>query len=88
MDEFGYDQDKVAKFIGKSRAHVANCIRLLSLPNDVIKLIETDQLSQGHAKILVGLQNAHLMAKKIIDKKLSDRRVSYTHLNLQTTPYV
>ena len=74
MDEFGYDQEKVAKFIGKSRAHVANCIRLLSLPNDVIKLIETDQLSQGHAKILVGLENAYLFAKKIIEKKLSVRQ--------------
>ena len=74
MDEFGYDQEKVAKFIGKSRAHVANCIRLLSLPNDVIKLIETDQLSQGHAKILVGLENAYLFAKKIIQKKLSVRQ--------------
>ena len=74
MDEFGYDQDKVAKFIGKSRAHVANCIRLLSLPNDVIKLIETDQISQGHAKILVGLENAYLFAKKIIEKKLSVRQ--------------
>ena len=74
MDEFGYDQDKVAKFIGKSRAHVANCIRLLTLPNDVIKLIETDQLSQGHAKILVGLENAYLFAKKIIQKKLSVRQ--------------
>ena len=74
MNEFGYDQEKVAKFIGKSRAHVANCIRLLSLPNDVIKLIETDQLSQGHAKILVGLENAYLFAKKIIEKKLSVRQ--------------
>ena len=74
MDEFGYDQEKVAKFIGKSRAHVANCIRLLSLPDDVIKLIETDQLSQGHAKILVGLENAYLFAKKIIQKKLSVRQ--------------
>ena len=74
MNEFGYDQEKVAKFIGKSRAHVANCIRLLSLPNDVIKLIETDQISQGHAKILVGLENAYLFAKKIIEKKLSVRQ--------------
>ena len=74
MDEFGYDQEKVAKFIGKSRAHVANCIRLLSLPKDVIKLIESDQLSQGHAKILVGLENAYLFAKKIIEKKLSVRQ--------------
>ena len=74
MDQFGYDQEKVAKFIGKSRAHVANCIRLLSLPNEVIKLIETDQLSPGHAKILVGLENAYIFAKKIIQKKLSVRQ--------------
>tara|TARA_Y100001949_G_C15983704_1_gene329548 strand:- start:1264 stop:2115 length:852 start_codon:yes stop_codon:yes gene_type:complete len=74
MDEFGYDQEKVAKFIGKSRAHVANYIRLLSLPKEVIKLIEMDKLSQGHAKILVGLENAYLFARKIIEKKLSVRQ--------------
>ena len=74
IDEFNYDQDKVAKFIGKSRAHITNCLRLLSLPSEVIKLIEDQKLSQGHAKILVGLENAILIAKKIIDKKLSVRQ--------------
>ncbi len=74
MDEFGYDQDKVAKFIGKSRAHVSNCIRLLSLPKKIIELIETNQISQGHAKVLVGLENSELIAKKIIEKKLSVRQ--------------
>ncbi len=74
MDEFGYDQDKVAKFIGKSRAHIANCIRLLTLPNNIVELIETNMLSQGHAKILVGLDNPYLIAKKVIDKKLSVRQ--------------
>ena len=74
IDEFGYDQEKVAKFIGKSRAHVANYIRLLSLPKEVIKLIEMDKLSQGHAKILVGLENSYLFARKIIEKKLSVRQ--------------
>ena len=74
MDDFGYDQDKVAKFIGKSRAHIANCLRLLSLPDNVIQLVETNKLSQGHAKILVGLENCFLIAKKIIDKKLSVRQ--------------
>ena len=74
MDEFGYDQEKVAKFIGKSRAHVANYIRLLSLPKEVIKLIEMDKLSQGHAKILVGLENSYFFARKIIEKKLSVRQ--------------
>ena len=74
MDDFGYDQDKVAKFIGKSRAHIANCLRLLSLPDNVIQLVETNKLSQGHAKILVGLDNCFVIAKKIIDKKLSVRQ--------------
>ena len=74
MNDFGYDQDKVAKFIGKSRAHIANCLRLLTLPDNVIQLVETNKLSQGHAKILVGLENCFVIAKKIIDKKLSVRQ--------------
>ena len=74
IDEFGYDQDKVAKFIGKSRSHIANCLRLLTLPKEVIRLIEDNMLSQGHAKVLVGLENAFFVAKKIIDKKLSVRQ--------------
>ncbi len=75
IDEFGYDQEKVAKFIAKSRAHITNSLRLLSLPKEVIQLIENDKLSQGHAKVLVGLPNAYLIAKKIVNKKLSVRQV-------------
>ena len=63
VDEFNYDQDKVAKFIGKSRAHIANCLRLLTLPEEVIKLIEDKKLSQGHAKVLVGLENSTFCCK-------------------------
>ena len=74
IDEFGYDQEKVAKFIGKSRSHISNCLRLLTLPKEVISLIENGNLSQGHAKVLVGLENALFVAKKIIDKKLSVRQ--------------
>lgn len=74
IDEFNYDQEKVSKFIGKSRAHVSNCLRLLSLPGEVILLIEQNKISQGHAKVLVGLDNAHFLAKKIIEKKLSVRQ--------------
>jgi len=74
IDEFGYDQEKVAKFIGKSRSHISNCLRLLTLPKEVIALIENGNLSQGHAKVLVGLENAFFVAKKIIDKKLSVRQ--------------
>ena len=74
IDEFGYDQEKVAKFIGKSRSHISNCLRLLTLPKEVIALIENGNLSQGHAKVLVGLENAFFLSKKIIDKKLSVRQ--------------
>tara|TARA_B100002051_G_C16718015_1_gene630618 strand:+ start:695 stop:1543 length:849 start_codon:yes stop_codon:yes gene_type:complete len=74
IDKFSYDQEKVSKFIGKSRSHVANCLRLLSLPEDVVKLIESNKLTQGHAKVLVGLENALFIAKKIIEKKLSVRQ--------------
>jgi len=74
IDDFSYDQDKVAKFIGKSRSHISNSIRLLSLPGDVIELIQNNKLSQGHGKILVGLDNATFLAKKFIDKKLSVRQ--------------
>ena len=74
IDEFGYDQEKVATFIGKSRVHITNSLRLLTLPKETISLIENGKLSQGHAKILVGLDNAHLIAKKIVEKKLSVRQ--------------
>ena len=74
IDDFQYDQEKVSKFIGKSRAHISNCIRLLSLPKEIIELIIEEKISQGHAKILVGLENAILLAKKIISKKLSVRQ--------------
>ena len=74
IDDFSYDQEKVAKFIGKSRSHITNCLRLLVLPKEVIELIENKKISPGHAKILVGLDNAFFVAKKIIEKKLSVRQ--------------
>ena len=73
IDEFNYDQDKVSKFIGKSRSHIANCLRLLTLPSEVIHMVENKKISAGHAKILVGMENAEFVAKKIIEKKLSVR---------------
>ena len=74
IDEFSYDQEKVSKFIGKSRSHITNSLRLLTLPDDVIKLVENKKLTAGHAKILVGLENASFVALKIIEKKLSVRQ--------------
>ena len=73
IDEFSYDQEKVSKFVGKSRSHIANSLRLLTLPEDVIRLIETQKMTAGHAKILVGLENANFLANKIIEKKFSVR---------------
>ncbi len=74
IEEFSYDQEMVSKFIGKSRSHITNSLRLLTLPVDVIKLIEAQKLTAGHAKILVGLNNASFIAAKIIEKKLSVRQ--------------
>ena len=74
INDFAYDQEKVSKFIGKSRSYITNCLRILTLPNEVLNLIETKKLSAGHAKILVGLENASFVANKIIEKKLSVRQ--------------
>ena len=74
IDDFSYDQEKVSKFIGKSRSYITNSLRILTLPEDVMKLIEKQKLSAGHAKILVGLENASFVANKIIEKKLSVRQ--------------
>ncbi len=74
IDEFSYDQEKVSKFIGKSRSYITNSLRLLNLPNEVLKFVEEKKISSGHAKILVGLDNALFVANKIIEKKLSVRQ--------------
>ncbi len=74
IDEFSYDQDKVSKFIGKSRSYITNSLRLLNLPTEVLKMVENKKLTAGHAKILVGLDNAIFIANKVIEKRLSVRQ--------------
>ena len=74
IDEFSYDQDKVSKFIGKSRSYITNSLRILSLPKEVLKFVEEKKITAGHAKILVGLDNAEFVANKIIEKNLSVRQ--------------
>ena len=74
IDEFSYDQEKVSKFIGKSRSYITNSLRLLNLPYEVLKFIEEKKITAGHAKILVGLDNALFIANKIIEKNLSVRQ--------------
>ena len=74
IDEFSYDQDKVSKFIGKSRSYISNSLRLLNLPQEVLNFVEQKKITAGHAKILVGLENAAFLANKFIEKKLSVRQ--------------
>ncbi len=74
IDKFGYDQERVSKFIGKSRSHISNSLRLLSLPEKLIDMIKLEKISHGHAKILVGMENALLIGEKILKKKLSVRQ--------------
>jgi len=87
IDEFSYDQEKVSKFIGKSRSYITNSLRLLNLPHEVLKLIEEKKLSSGHAKILVGLENAVFIANKIIEKKLSVRQAENFVKFFKNKPY-
>tara|TARA_B100000745_G_scaffold39939_1_gene24426 strand:- start:984 stop:1829 length:846 start_codon:yes stop_codon:yes gene_type:complete len=74
IDDFNYNQDKLSKFIGKSRSYIANSLRLLGLPAEVLVLVESGNLSAGHARSLIGLNNSVEIAKKIIQKKLSVRQ--------------
>ena len=74
VDDFNYNQEKLSKFIGKSRSYIANSLRLLSLPEDVLLMVEEGNLSAGHARTLIGLNNSIDVAKKIIQKELSVRQ--------------
>ena len=74
VDDFNYNQDKLSKFIGKSRSYIANSLRLLGLPPEVLALVESGSLTAGHVRTLIGLNNASEIAKKIIQNKLSVRQ--------------
>jgi len=74
VDNFNYDHEKLSKFIGKSRSYIANSLRLLALPSEVLQMIEMEKLSAGHARSLIGLQNSADIAKKIVQKNLSVRQ--------------
>ena len=73
--EFGYDQEKIAQFMSKSRSHISYTMRLLTLPSDVVTMLEEGLLTAGQARPLVGLSNASGVAEEIINKKLSARDV-------------
>ncbi len=74
-DEFGYDHEKIAKFMSKSRSHISNTLRLLTLPSDVISMIEEGMLTAGQARPLIGLPSATNIAEEIVAKNLSARSV-------------
>ena len=74
-DEFKYDHEKIARFMSKSRSHISNTLRLLTLPKDVIGLIEEGSLSAGQARPLIGLPSATNIAEEIVAKNLSSRSV-------------
>ena len=74
-EEFGYDQDKISQFMSKSRSHISNTIRLLSLPKDIIGMLDEGLITAGQARPLVGLSNASQIAEEIISRRLSSRMV-------------
>ncbi|WP_166417746.1 ParB/RepB/Spo0J family partition protein [Cochlodiniinecator piscidefendens] len=73
MDRFGHTQDKVAKALSKSRSYIANLLRLLQLPEDVLDLLKDGALSAGHARALITTNNASELAKVVVAKDLSVR---------------
>ena len=74
IDDFNYNQEKLSQFIGKSRSYIVNSLRLLSLPEEVLLMVEQGKLSAGHARSLIGLINSATIAKKVLQKKLSVRQ--------------
>ena len=74
IDDFDYNHEKLSKFIGKSRSYIANSIRLLSLPDEILLIVENGNISAGHARALIGIQNSVDIVKKILQKKLSVRQ--------------
>ena len=86
IENFGYDQEKVSQFIGKSRSHISNSLRLLTLPEKLIDMIRNEKISQGHAKILIGLENASLLAERILKKKLSVRQTESLVRSIKNSP--
>ena len=74
-EEFGYDQDKIANMMSKSRSHISNTLRLLNLPKDIIAMLEQGELTAGQARPLIGMPNASSIAEEIVAKKLSARSI-------------
>ena len=75
IQEFGYDHEKISKFMSKSRSHISNTLRLLNLPKDIVGLLEEGKLTAGQARPLIGLPNASEIAENIVKKKVAAREI-------------
>jgi len=86
VERFGYTQDKLAEIIGKSRSHLANTMRLLKLPDSVQSLVRDGSLSPGHARALIGHEDAETIAKDIVKKGLNVRDVEALVMGRKASP--
>ena len=77
FEEFKYDHESISKLMSKSRSHVSNTLRLLTLPKDVIAMLEEGSLTSGQARPLIGILNASSIAEEIVAKNYSARKVEY-----------
>jgi len=80
-EEFKYDHESISKLMSKSRSHISNTLRLLTLPSDVISMLEEGTLSAGQARPLIGISNASSIAEEIVSKNYSARKVEYLTRN-------
>ena len=84
VKEFGYDHEKISKFMSKSRSHISNTLRLLNLPKDIVGLLEEGKLTAGQARPLIGLPNASEIAENIVKKKVAAREIELLVKNKKT----
>ena len=84
-EEFNYDHESISKLMSKSRSHVSNTLRLLTLPSDVVSMLEEGTLTSGQARPLIGLSNASTIAEEIVAKNYSARKVEYLTRNKKGT---
>ena len=80
-DEFKYDHESISKLMSKSRSHISNTLRLLTLPSDVIAMLEEGTLTSGQARPLIGIANASSIAEEIVANNYSARKVEYLTRN-------
>ena len=76
-EEFKYDHESISKLMSKSRSHISNTLRLLTLPKDVVGMLEEGSLTSGQARPLIGISNASSIAEEIVSKNYSARKVEY-----------